>query len=457
MSSQVLTAAKGTVDDVVARIERMPMATWHLKARIIIGVATFFDGFDAIAIAYVLPVVAPLWGLTPGQIGLLLSASFAGQVLAALVCGWLAERYGRLPVIIWSTLTYSLLSLACAFAWDYSSLLVLRTLQGIGIGAEVPIAMTYLAELTRAQGRGRFLLLYELVFPAGLLAAVVVGAWVVPQIGWRWLFVIGAAPALIVVFMQRMLPESPRWLATHGRYKEADSVVRLIEKSVERSTGKPLPPPAQVVATRERAISFADLFGPEYLRRTLTIWAVWACGYFCVYGLTTWLPSIYRATFKLGVSEALTYSILTQVFGLAAGLICALSIDFVLRRIWFAMAFAGSSLAFFWLWYATPNSAATVMIAASIAYFFITFIAIGVYLYTPEIYPTRARAVGFTASAVWGRIASFIAPNAIAAVMATSGLGSVFLCFAVVAGVGAVVAGVFVTETRFKVLEEISP
>src|ERR1700745_2392078 len=117
----------------------MPMATWHLKARIIIGVATVFDGFDAIAIAYVLPVVGPQWGLTPGQIGLLLSASFAGQVLAALVCGWLAERFGRLSVTIWSTLTYALLSLACAFAWDYWSLLLLRTLQGIGIGAEVPI------------------------------------------------------------------------------------------------------------------------------------------------------------------------------------------------------------------------------------------------------------------------------------------------------------------------------
>src|SRR6185295_8859649 len=131
MNSPALAPARGTVDDVVGRIERMPMSTWHLKTRVVVGVATFFDGFDAISIAYVLPAVAPLWHLTPTQIGLLLSASFAGQVLAALVSGWLAERYGRLPVIIWSTLMYSLLSFACAFAWDFWSLLVLRTLQGI--------------------------------------------------------------------------------------------------------------------------------------------------------------------------------------------------------------------------------------------------------------------------------------------------------------------------------------
>ena len=82
MGSPVLAPTKGSVDDVVGRIERMPMSTWHLKTRVVVGVATFFDGFDAISIAYVLPAVAPLWQLTPAQIGLLLSASFAGQVLA---------------------------------------------------------------------------------------------------------------------------------------------------------------------------------------------------------------------------------------------------------------------------------------------------------------------------------------------------------------------------------------
>src|SRR5215469_2047031 len=89
---------------------------------------------------------------------------------------------------------------------------------------ELPVAITYIAELSRAERRGRFLLLYELVFPIGLVAAVLVGALVVPHIGWQWLFIIGAVPALVAVFMQRMLPESPRWLATKGRYAEADAV-----------------------------------------------------------------------------------------------------------------------------------------------------------------------------------------------------------------------------------------
>ena len=212
---------RGTVEDVVARIERMPVSRWHLKARFIIGIATLFDGFDNLAIAYVLPVLAPQWHLSTPQIGLLLSASLFGQLLAALFFGWWAERIGRKNALICSILIYSLLSLACAFAWDYKSLLVLRTLQGFGIGGEVPVAMTYIAELSRSHGRGRFVLLYELVFPTGLLAAAIVGAWVVPQIGWRWLFVVGAFPVLLVYALSR-LPESPRWLATQGRHAEAD-------------------------------------------------------------------------------------------------------------------------------------------------------------------------------------------------------------------------------------------
>ena len=86
----------GTVDNVVARIERLPTSWWHVKTRIIVGVATFFDAFDALAIATVLPVLVPLWKLTPPQIGLLISAGFLGQLVGALLFGWIGERFGRM-------------------------------------------------------------------------------------------------------------------------------------------------------------------------------------------------------------------------------------------------------------------------------------------------------------------------------------------------------------------------
>src|SRR5262249_26666090 len=162
---------RSPVDDIVARLERLPTSWWQVKARIIVGVATFFDAFDALAIASVLPVIVPLWKLTPPQIGLMISAGFLGQLLGALLFGWIAERYGRMTAMIWSIALFAVMSLACALAWDYNSLLVLRTVQGIGLGGEVPVAAVFISELAKAQGRGRFVLLYELVFPIGLVAA----------------------------------------------------------------------------------------------------------------------------------------------------------------------------------------------------------------------------------------------------------------------------------------------
>src|SRR5260370_2436914 len=175
-------SARSTVDDIVARLERLPTSWWQVKARIIVGVATFFDAFDALAIASVLPVIVPLWKLTPSEIGVMISAGFLGQLLGALLFGWIAERYGRMNAMVGSIALFAVMSLACALAWDFSCLLVLRTIQGIGLGGEVPIAAVFISELAKAQGRGRFVLLYELVFPVGLVAASLLGLWLRPPL-----------------------------------------------------------------------------------------------------------------------------------------------------------------------------------------------------------------------------------------------------------------------------------
>ena len=147
----VTTAAsgRGSADDIVARLERLPVSWWQVKTRIIVGVATFFDAFDALAIATILPVIVPLWKLTPPQIGFMISAGFVGQLIGALLFGWIAERYGRMTAMIWSIALFAVMSFVCAFAWDYTSLLVFRTIQGIGLGGEVPVAAVFISELAQ--------------------------------------------------------------------------------------------------------------------------------------------------------------------------------------------------------------------------------------------------------------------------------------------------------------------
>ena len=449
-------SARSTVDDIVARLERLPTSWWQVKARIIVGVATFFDAFDALAIASVLPVIVPLWKLTPPEIGVMISAGFLGQLLGALLFGWIAERYGRMNAMVGSIALFAVMSLACALAWDYRSLLVLRTIQGIGLGGEVPIAAVFISELAKAQGRGRFVLLYELVFPVGLVAASLLGLWVVPHLGWQYMFVIGALPALLALVLRSLLPESPRWLAVRGRNAEAEAAMSLIETETQKATGQPLPPVKPVVSTSDKGASWSDLFGPFYLRRTLVVWVIWFAAYFVNYGLTIWLPTLYRTVFKLPLDVSLRYGLITQAVGLLGTLICALAIDHVGRRLWFAVSFAAATPALAAVALLPAPSAEQVLTFMTIAYFFISSINIGVYLYTPELYPTRVRALGVGAATAWLRFASMIGPTVVGMMLA-GGLPSVFVTFAIVAAIAAVITGVFAVETKGRVLEEASP
>lgn len=444
------------VDEVVARIERLPLSAWHVKVRVIIGVATFFDAFDALAIAFVLPVLAPLWKLTPPQIGFMISAGYLGQLFGALLFGWLAQRFGLVRSMVWSVLVFAVMSIGCAIAWDYQSLLVFRTLQGFGLGGEVPIAAVYISEIARAKGRGRFVLLYELIFPIGLVAAGLLGRWIVPNLGWHYMFLIGALPAILALFMQRLLPESPRWLAVRARNSEAEASIAYIERETQKATGQPLPPAQAVVATKERPASWADLFGPQYLRRTLVVWTIWFAAYLITYGLTVWLPTMYRTVFKLSLEQSLQYGLITQVVGLLGTLTCALTIDYFGRRPWFALAFAGAAAALCALWIVGAGTPQSVLVFVSIAFFFSSVLSIGVYLYTPELYPTRARAMAVGTATAWLRLASMIGPSVVGMMMA-GGLDNVFLAFGIVAAIAGIIVALFAVETKGRVLEEVSP
>lgn len=454
--SPSLSPARSKAAEVVARIERIPISPWHVKARVIIGIATFFDAFDALAIAFVLPVLVPLWKLTAPDVGLLISSGYLGQLVGALAFGWAAQRFGRVRAMVWAVLVFAVMSIACAFAWDYRSMLVFRIIQGLGLGGEVPIAAVYISEITRAQGRGRFVLLYELIFPIGLVAAGLIGRWVIPTLGWPAMFAIGAVPAVLAVFMQRLLPESPRWLAAQGRDADAELALATIERAAEQASGKPLAPPAAGVATRERPASWADLFGPHYLRRTLVVWLIWFAAYLITYGLTVWLPTIYRTVFHLPLETALQYGLIAQVVGLFGTLVCALTIDYVGRRPWFALAFAGAAAALVTLAALGAGEPERVLVLVSVAFFFSSVLSIGVYLYTPELYPTRARALAVGTATAWLRLASMIGPSVVG-LMIGAGLERVFLAFGLVAALAAIVTALFAVETKGRVLEEISP
>ena len=444
-----------TPGHIAARIERLPTSSWHIKARVLVGTATFFDAFDALAIAQALPVLVPLWGLSAPESGFLISISYVGQVLGALVFGWMAERYGRLRALALATFIFSTMSLACGLANTYQHLLFFRAIQGFGLGGEVPIAAAYISEIARAEGRGKFVLVYENIFAFGLVVAGFAGSLIVPTLGWRYMFFIGAVPIVIAPLILKLLPESPRWLAGRGRLREAEAAVIEIENAIETRSGKPLAPVPAALPTETQRSSWQDIVGRNALGRTVAVWTLWFTGYLVYYGLGTWLPTLYRTVFNMSVADSLHYGMYAQLAVFFGSLTCAFVIDWTGRRLLFILALLGEGLSLLLLWLLGADSFTTVLVLTTIAIFFAGAAGISAYLYTPEVYPTRSRALATALGSAWLRVASVIGP-AIVGMLVGHGTSTVLFIFGVIPVVAAVIVATFAIETAGRTLEEIN-
>jgi putative MFS transporter len=444
-------------DMIAARLERLPFSSFHIKVRLILGIATFFDAVDLLAVSFALPALAGPWQLSPAQIGGVISAAFAGQIVGAFLGGWAAELIGRLRTVAFAVAIFGVMSLACAFAWDAQSLMTFRFIQGIGLGAEVPVATTYIIEFARRDGRGRFYILYELLFSFGLVGAAALGYWLVPLLGWQSLFYLGGLPAILSVFLLWLLPESPRWLAGQGRLEEADAIVGRIEKEIE-ITGAVLPPPIVVVAPAQQPPRrWLEMLNPFYRPRTLGVWAMWFCCFSTVYGLNTWMPTLYRTQFNLTLPQALGYGLIVQLCGIAGSILCAFNIDKIGRRLWFVAALSGGGASLLILAWIGASTAILLLTFVSLGSFFMSSVAIGLNLYTAEIYPTRMRAFASSVGGAWQRAAAASGPIVVAALLTRGGLNWVFVYFGVVALIGAAVASRFTVDTAQRSLEAVSP
>jgi MFS transporter, putative metabolite:H+ symporter len=457
MTDIAASGQRGDMRHVVARLERLPYCSWHLHMRLIICTAWFFDAFDSIAIAYVLPPLIGMWHLTPPQIGSLIGIGFAGQLLGAIGFGWIAERWGRRRSMLATLLIFSLGALACAAATSYDVLWWLRLVQGIGLGGEIPLMAAYVNEFARAEGRGRFSVSIQVLFSIGLLAVALVSVYVVPHWGWQWMFIIGALPGLLAIPLRTLLPESPRWLASQGRYDDADRALSRIE-SIAARDGKVVPAlPVDLPMVAEVQPRIADLFKGIYLQRTISVWLMWIGAYFVSYGITAWMPSLFRTAYHLDVQQSLNFGLINSAVGLC-GAFCALYlIEAIGRRLMFFISLSGCALWLLTFAVLPPLSATATLALASCGFFFLSPTLLGLATYTAEIYPTHLRALGGGVASAWQRGASVVGTTVVGWVLPYYGVNAVFVMFGLFALMGATVTFFFAIETRAQVLEKLSP
>ena len=264
-----------------ARIDRLPATRtiWTIVA--LLGFGMFFELYDLLFSAYVAPSLVKsgvLTGATTGLFGTtgvasFIAALFTGLFIGTLLCGFLADRFGRRAIFTWSLLWYSAANLMVALQHDAAGLNFWRLISGVGLGVEMVTIGAYLSEIAPKRLRGRAFAINQAIgfvcVPViSFLAYILVPTAPLGLEGWRWVVLIGALAAPVVVFLRRGLPESPRWLAKHGKLAEADQVLRGIEAKVEAEYGRPLPPPGpeEPVSPASR---FRDLWLPGVRGRVI--------------------------------------------------------------------------------------------------------------------------------------------------------------------------------------------
>jgi putative MFS transporter len=458
-------AAKAAADEshsvaaakITARIERLPFSTWHIRLVSVVGIAHLLDAFDALAIALVLPVLIEIWHFTPGQIGMVISIGYVGQLVGAIGLSWLAERFGRLRVLRLALGIMSVLSLATAFAGGYMTFLVLRFIQGLGLGGEVPVAATLVNELTPARFRGRVISSLQSMFGAGILVTSIAAIWLIPHFGWQSMFVVGALPALLMCVIGWVVPESPRWLAFRGRGEEASAAMDRIEASISKNGARPLPAvgPLTLYPILPRG-RFADLFRDGYAVRTVCIWTLMFCISASGNALITWLPTIYKTAYHVTLANTFLLSTILGVAGLLGAMTSILAIDSIGRRRTFMTALFGSALPLAILGVAGPLPMIAVVSLLTIANYLIAIGLGSVHAYATEIYPTRMRALGAGTAMAWLRIAQIVSPLVIGALLDELGAAAVFLFIAATGVIGGLTVAFAAVETKGRKLEDIA-
>ena len=421
-----------------ARLDRLPFNAAHRKLLVASGIGWAFDAMDVGLVSFVVAAIAadPHFNLNATEKSWVLSVGFVGMAIGAALGGYFADRVGRKTVFTATLVIFGLANAGMACSWTLTALLIARFIIGLGLGAELPVASTLVSEFSPTRHRGRMTVLLESFWAVGWIIAAAIGAFVIPNTGdwgWRWALLIGALPLLYAVVTRAHIPESVRFLESKGREDEAEQAVRYFEQaSGVAPVASPKAEPLPAIRTRE-------LFGHQYLARTVAIWLPWFFVHFSYYGAFTWMPSLLADQFG-SLTSSFGYTLIISLAQLPGYFLAAWLVEIWGRRRTLSVFLAVSAVAAFA--FSQAGSVAAVigfgmLLSAS------NLGAWGVlYAVTPEIYPTRLRGAASGAAAAVGRVAAIIAPLLVPWFLTLSGGNKTvaFVIFAVAFVLGCIAA-----------------
>ena len=391
-----------------ARLDRLPISSFHYRIFWLVGAGMFFDGYDLYVAGGVLASTIQSKFSTLPQNLQFLSLTFVGMTIGALVTGFVGDRFGRRFTYQINLLVFGLASLAAAFAQDMPQLIACRFVQGLGLGAEIVVGYSTLTEFVPPKSRGRWLSFMAFLVVAGFPATAILSYLIIPTWGWRPMFVIAGIGSLIVWYLRKNLPESPRWLEAQGRTAEAEALMQAIEKEVAAAAGSL---PAPVITAPTPQLTAASMFKPPILQRLLVGCWVLITINTLIFGFVIFLPQFFLRQ-GLTITNSLGYTVVlagASLVGCACG---AFLSDFVGRR-WSIIGASVLTIAAGWV-YAHFNAASDPVIVLSVGFILIVAIyiqtAILFGVYTPELFPTEIRLRANGICNTLGRGATVVSP-----------------------------------------------
>lgn len=423
---------------------------FHRKVTLLSAAGMFLDGYDLAVIAVALPVLRIQWGMSPAWEGALAASAVVGMLVGALVFGRLTDRLGRKKMYLIDLICFFVFAALTAFSQDLWQLLVFRFLLGVGLGADYSISSTLLAEFAPAHRRGTLMCRLGATWFVGSAAAYLAGLVFAPLgvDSWRWMLLLGAVFALIVIYLRSKIPESPRWLSARGRGEEASAVLA----GFSRETGQA----AARVGEAEAHAPFRRLFTGRMLR-----WTVFCCGFWFMYtlayyGITIYTPTIMGRLTTNGLESSLA-SMAIAMLGVAGAVIGVVTVDRIGRRPLIIAAFSGLvvALAVLALIVSPPIGVVVLLLALAVL---CANAGPGIldFVYPTELFPTPLRASGTGLAAAVSRAGGIVGTLLFPALVAAWGLSHALWLFVGCGVLGVVICVLLAPETKGERLEDLN-
>ena len=463
--------------DVPQRLDRLPWSRFHTLVVVALGITWILDGLEVTLVGSLAAAISdsPKLKLTEAQFGMTASAYLAGAVIGALFFGWLTDRLGRKKLFTITVLVYLVATAASGFAWDWWSLMAFRFITGLGIGGEYAAVNATIQELIPARRRGYTDLVingsYWVGAALGAVGAIVVldPAIIDPELGWRLAFVVGGVIGLAVLLLRRFIPESPRWLMTHGQPEEADTIVRGIEARIEAETGKalPPPPPGKLRLRRHKGAWFGEsvrVLLRDYRQRTVLGVVLMGSQAFCYNAILFTYALVLTKFYGISGGHVGWFMLPFALGNFMGPLLLGRMFDTLGRRTMISATYALSGVLMAivgWLFARGALSAVEQTAAWTVIFFFASAAASSAYLTVGETFPLEVRAVAISVFYALGTAIGGIAgPIVFGALIGTGERSELLWGYLLGAGLMVIAAAVewaIGVEAAQKSLEEVAP